>query len=239
MADLTDKTSSDSVSSNDINTLLKGTPFYNPLRKYGIKERIIDETDGGEYKSLEANNIGNLPSSSPTKWESTDGGGSAPDFEASFPAGSFDLPATNYAPLSTDTGTNGTIQRHLFDDTTEEQVEAQFVLPSAIAGTVTFEVYGYSVSPLSDKRVEFTFYHSAKANSENWDASYNTKVSGDLTVDSFPDGLDRLTFTETVSNLGWTANDHVRIKLGRTAPSEKSLVGDYGVTHFKIIVPRA
>lgn len=166
-------------------------------------------------------------------------GGSAADFTVDFPAGNWNYPTSNPAPLDEDTGTNGTIIRQLFDDTTEEFVEAVFKLPPAIAGTVTFYIEGYAVTAVASKNVEFTFYHSAKADGESWDAAFSSKVSGDLATDGTQDQMDFFSFTETVSNLGWTAGDQVRIKLSRTAPSADNLSGDYGLTHFRISVPRA
>lgn len=168
------------------------------------------------------------------------GGGAGGPFEVGIPAGSWDLPASDFAEPEKDTGTNGTITGHLFDDTTEEFVEGVFVLPSAIAGTVTFEAYGYPTTWVTGKNIELKFYHSAKADDENWDAAYSNKESGDLAINtSGQDVLDRFTFTESISTLGWTANDQVRIKLSRIAPSANNLSGDWRLTHFRVIVPRA
>ena len=238
MADLTDRLSSQTNASADINTLLKGTPFWRSDRTYDNYETI--NYQGTIYASQQGSNLNKNPSSEAAWWTAIGGGGgSSADFEVSFPAGSFDYPTTNPAPFEYATGTNGKIGRHLFDDTTEEQVESVFTLPSAIAGTVTFELYGYSITAAASKNVEFTLYHSARQNAEDWDDAYSSKISGDLATNSSQDSLSRFTWTETISNLGWTANDQVRIKLGRTAPSVNNLVGDYGITHFKIIVPRA
>jgi len=43
-----------------------------------------------------------------------------------------------------------------------------------------------------------------------------------------------------VANLGWAAGDHIRFKVARDANNASdNLVGDYGLTMFKIIIPRA
>lgn len=162
------------------------------------------------------------------------------DFIASFPAGSWNLPATNYAEPERDDGTNGSIWRHLFDDSTEEFVIGDFVVPSDIDtdSNVTFELFGYAVTADTNKYVAFTVYHSAKANGESWDDTYATKTSGDVTTHSTQDQLDRKTFESTVEDLGWVANDHVRIKLGRTSPAGDNLSGDYGLVLFRIWIPR-
>ncbi len=168
------------------------------------------------------------------------GGGAAWRF-IDIAAGAWDYPQANPAPLDTDVGTNGTIKRHLFDDTTEESIIAQIKLPSDLdlAGTVSFETFGYAVVAAASKNIELTFYHSAKTDAENWDAAFSSKVSGDLATDPTQDQLDLFSWTETIANLGWAAGDHVRIKLSRTAPSVNNLVGDYGVTHFRLKIPRA
>jgi len=165
-----------------------------------------------------------------------------PDANYDFSAGSWDYPDSNPAPLDTDSGTNGTAKRILFDDTTEEFIIDQIKLPGDLnaLGTVTFETYGHAVTSVADKKVQLKFYHCAKAAGESWDAAFASKVSGDKDCDSTQDekGLDHFTWTETIANLGWAANDFVRIKLSRIAPSENNLSGDYGIFHFRVKIPR-
>ena len=166
-----------------------------------------------------------------------EGAGSTSDTKFDFPAGSWDYPSTNFAPWDTDAGSNGNIRRQLFDDTTEEFIEAQIELPSSVSGTVTFDAYGYAVTATASKNIRFKIYHSAKADGENWDAAYATLSSGDLACDGTQDQLDRFTWTDTVSGLGWSANEQVRIKLSRIAPGSDNLSGDYGLTHLRITLP--
>lgn len=158
-----------------------------------------------------------------------------------FPAGSWDYPTSNPAVLSRDVGANGTLLLHYFDDTTEELVESVIKAPNDLdaSGTVTFEAYGYARTAVAAKNIELNVYHSAKTDAENWDAAYASLDSGDLALDGTQDQLDHLTFTETVANLGWAANDHIRIKLSRIAPSEANLSGDWCLTHFRIRMPRS
>ena len=158
-----------------------------------------------------------------------------------YAAGSFDYPAANPAPLDTDTGTNGTIKRHLFDDSTEEFVLGQFKVPDNIdtGGTVTFKVYGYAVTA-DGNELQLRFGHSAGGDSDTWDAAFTDEDSGDLVTDGTQDDLDYFTWTETVSNLGWSANDFCRFQLSRIAIDDGTPVsGDYGVTYFEINIPRA
>jgi hypothetical protein len=174
-------------------------------------------------------------------WKDGGGGGDMPNAKIDRPSGSWDYPTANPAPLDTDTGTNGTIKRHLFDDTNEEFVESVFQVPLDLGtGDVTFEAYGYaSTADATNNKIALTFYHKAISDSESWDQAYTAKASGDLVTDATQDDIDYFTWTETVANLEWTAGEFVRIKLSRTAPTGNELVGDWGLTHFRISIPRS
>ena len=114
--------------STDINDLAQGLPEYRSDRTY-IKNTFIWHGDPAIiYRSLVVSNQGNTPASSPTKWEAFSSGIN----EISFKAGEWFFPSTNPAPLDTDSGSNGVIKRILFDDTTEEFVLNQFVLPGTL-----------------------------------------------------------------------------------------------------------
>jgi hypothetical protein len=161
-------------------------------------------------------------------------------FFIDYPAGSFDYPTSNPAPLDTDTGTNGTIKRQLFDDTTEEFVNGQFQVPTDVdtTGSVTFEAFGYA-STADGNEIQLRFGHSAGGDSDTWDLAFTDEDSGDLVTDSTQDDLDYFTWTETLTNLGWAANDQVRFQLSRVAISDGTPVsGDWGLTHFRIRIPR-
>jgi hypothetical protein len=155
------------------------------------------------------------------------------------PAGSWNYPTSNPAPLDTDSGTNGTIKRQLFDDTTEEFVQSVFQVPSDVAsGTVTFEAWGYATTA-DGNEIQLRLGHVPLADSENWDTAYTDVDSGDLTTDGTQDDLDYFTWTETIANLGWGASEFVRIQLSRIAIDDGSaLSGDWGLVHFRIRIPR-
>ena len=155
-------------------------------------------------------------------------------------------PSTAPAPLDTDSGTNGTIKRHLFDEVTREYLESVIVLPSTLnAGNVTFEAYVYAntVPTGADVAAFLDFEHSAKASGEVWDAAYATAVSsGSITIPG--DGgtgvakqIILASFTETIANLGWSASDQVRIKLSRDVDAADTLTGELGLTYFRIVLP--
>jgi len=161
------------------------------------------------------------------------------NFIYELPAGSFNMPVSNPAPLDRDTGTNGMIYRHLFDDTTEEFVE--FLIPelpnTLTAGTVTFVAKGYAVTQAASKFIQLKLYHSAIGTGESWDGAYSSKVSGDKAIEDTQDKIVRHTWTETIANLTWTASDQVRLKLSRVVPAGTDLTGDWGLTGFTIYMP--
>jgi hypothetical protein len=176
-----------------------------------------------------------------TKANAITGGGGSTEHNPVYPAGSFDYPASNPAPLDTDSGTNGTIKRQLFDDTTEEFVTGQFKVPSDIdpSGTVTFRSIGYAVTA-DGNEIQLRFGHSAKASGESWDGAFTDEDSGDKSTDADQDELDIFTWTETVSNLGWSAGDLCRFQLSRIAIDDGTPVsGDYGIVYFEIDIPRS
>lgn len=160
-------------------------------------------------------------------------------FRAIYPAGSFDYPGSNPAPLDTDLGTNGSIKRHLFDASTEEFVIGQFQLPLSIdsSGTVQFEAIGYAVTAVSSKNIKLKFYYSAQADGESWDTAFSSVSSGDLACSGTQDQINLFSWNETVSNLGWAADDFVRFMVSRITPSSNNLSGDWGLLLFRITIP--
>lgn len=161
--------------------------------------------------------------------------------EINLPAGSWNYPTANPAPLDRDIGTNGGMFRHLFDDTTEEFIllEPAFELPDNLdaAGTVYFSLYGYAKTA-DGNEVQFRISHSAKAEGESWDAAYGTLDSGDKATDADQDEIDKIEWNETVSNLGWATEDLIRLMLSRIAIDDGTKVtGDYCFLNLKIRIP--
>lgn len=156
-----------------------------------------------------------------------------------FPAGSFDYPILNPAPLERDIGVNKNQYRHLLDDTTEEFVLSNFNIISNIDADaeVTFLAVGYSKTAAASKNIQLKFYHTHQNAGETWDAAYSTKLSTDKAVFAGQDFQDYLEWTETVANLGWASKDKIDFKLSRIAADANNLVGDWGLTMFVIIIP--
>ena len=164
-----------------------------------------------------------------------------PDFTADIPAGAWDYPSSNPAMMDRDTGTNGTIYRIRFDDTTEETVESIIKLPPDLnpSGMVTFEAIGYSVTAtIGNRNINLKISHSPINSGESWDAAYTVVCSGDYTCCVTQDYLDSISWGLSVASLGWTLEDETRIKLSRVAVTTQGLAGDWGLTHFRVRVGR-
>lgn len=157
------------------------------------------------------------------------------------PSGSWNYPASNPAPLDTDTGVNGRIKRQRFDDTTEEFVLQQIQVPKSIDTTrnVYFIALGYAVTA-DGNEIQLRFSHDEADVDETWDGAFITEDSGDYSTNANQDFLDEIIWHETWENLGWAAEDHLRIKVSRIAIDDGiDLSGDWGLTHFKIRFPVA
>lgn len=161
--------------------------------------------------------------------------------EVNLPAGSWNYPVSNPAPLDRDTGTHAGMFRHLFDDTTEEFIllEPAFELPDNLdaAGTVYFSLIGYAKTA-DGNEVRFRISLSAKAEGESWDAAYSTLDSADKVTDAQQDEIDLIEWNETVVNLGLAAKDLLRLMLSRIAIADGvKVTGDYGFLNLKIRIP--
>jgi len=124
----------------------------------------------------------------------------------------------------------------------EEYMQGSFRIPDDIdsSGTVTFEVHGWSETAAASKNVQFTIGYRTLGDSDAIDGAYTDDDSGDLAVDATQDDLDILTWTETVSNLGWgTGGELVLYQFSRPAATANDLVGSYFVYNFFIRVPMA
>lgn len=242
MAILPTRTSSDSNSSADVNELSGealdkgGTSQLSALTEETTPVSgdwfLMEDAGTGALKKVDSDN---LPGS---------GGGSKADFLADFPAGSWDYPSTDYAVLVKVTGTNGDINVNSFDDTAivNEYVYSYFKLPPDMSGTgsddVTFYIEGFAKTATASRYVAFDIEHSAKADAEDWDTAFSTVNADDLLTDSTQDNMDFFTKTATITTLGWSAGDTVRIRLKKQTPTSTELSGEYYVSNFRIRVPR-
>ena len=150
-----------------------------------------------------------------------------------FKPGDLYFPTSNPAPLDTDTGTNGSIKRYLFDDSTDESVEGVFLIPSSwsTSGTMSIDMVGYPVTAAANDIV-MDFQYSTRAEGESWDAAYTSATSA-FTCSATTDILK--VHTISVAKSAFTANDQVRFKVVRDADNgNDTLVGDWGMTSLRM-----
>jgi hypothetical protein len=167
------------------------------------------------------------------------GGGSMPPEKWDFDAGQI-IPDGTGGELDRDTGSNRNQYRNSFAISDVATLPGRWT-PSDIdtTGTVTFRVAFYATTAAASKNIQLRYSHLARSNSESWDVAYTNEDSGNMASDATQDDLTILTWTETVSNLGWTANEYVVHQLSRIAAASDELTGDAGIVSFSVTIPRA
>jgi hypothetical protein len=169
--------------------------------------------------------------------ELTFGGGGSVDFQPIVPAGAFNLPSTNFADLYTEVGTNVNTQTHIFPDSGNKRVWFQTVLPDSIGGTVVFNVYGFSdLAAGASKNTGWKIFYSMD-NGTTWDIAESSLSSGALSVGATQDFPDKLSFSDTVANLGLVAGRTLIVALERDNTVADNVSGDYKVRFLKGVFP--
>jgi hypothetical protein len=138
-------------------------------------------------------------------------------------------------------GASGIVSVDWFDDTTEEFLLAQIQMPTniAVSGNVEFEAVGFAKAA-DGNRVALKLYHSPGSLDNSWDQAFGSAVSDDYVTSSTQDDYDYITWSEGISTLAWGTDNLVRLKMSRTVISSGSpVVGDYGVNHLRIKIPRS
>ena len=145
------------------------------------------------------------------------------------------------APLEKITGaTAGTdVLVRAYDDTTDEFANGKFQIPGDVdtGGTVTFRVYVMSKTVAASRNIGITFGHIALNDSEDFDVAYTDVASTAKAIDATQDNVTETTFTETVSNLSWAANDMVYFRVSRDNTVATNLVGDMYLHLFAVEIP--
>jgi len=148
--------------------------------------------------------------------------------------------ADGIASISSDTGTNSDILGAAFDDTADEYTMVKFKVPSDVdtSGTVTFRIRGYAATAAAQDIAMLVAWHEV-GDAEDWDGAL-TEETGTTTLTNTQDALDTLVITETVSTLGWVANDEVFLYIGRDGDhaTNDGLSGDFIMTGFSVEIPR-
>jgi hypothetical protein len=166
-----------------------------------------------------------------------------PPKEYWFAAESMQPLETNFAPLTKLEGTNVNVFVRSFDDTTEEYVNGKIQVPGDVdtSGTVTFRAYVSAATAAASKNIGLTFGHLALNDSEDWDpvSPYTEEDSGATAIDATQDDVTEVTWTESITNLGWAANDLVLFRLSRDTGVTDDLTGDLYLFSLAIEIPRA
>ena len=146
---------------------------------------------------------------------------------------------TNSATLELLNGTTVDTLVRAFDKDTEEFANGKLQVPGDIdtSGTVTFRVYCMAKTASASKNVAWTFGHVARNDAEDFDVAYTDEDSGDKAIDATQDQVSEHTWTETVSNLGWAANDMVLFRLSRPDASANDLAVDAYLFGFAAEIP--
>lgn len=154
---------------------------------------------------------------------------------------SFELLNSSTPEVARTTGTTISQITLAFDDTTKEYADFNFQVPGDIntGGTVTFRIYVMAKTAASSVNVQFDFEHYCRNDSETFDGSYTEESSGDFAIDATQDDVTEATWTETVSNLGWAANDNCSARLSRDPSAASDLTGDALLFGFAIEIPRS
>lgn len=181
---------------------------------------------------LTSNGAGALPT-----FEDAGGGGPVLKY---YSASDFDALETNFAPLNQDDGTNASILVRSFDDTTEEFVNFSMSAPNGLdtSGTVTFRAYVYAETAAASVNIQLRVGHINANNNDSWDAAYTNEDSGDVSLSSTQDQITVAEWTETVTNLGWAADDLLILRLSRISPTGTDLTGDLQLIGFSVEVPQ-
>ncbi len=174
----------------------------------------------------------------------TDDGGAIPPKEFVYPA--YALAALEHGsdsspPLSRSTGTNVDVLTATYDDSTDECLGAAFTVPANVTtGTVTFAIVWFSSSATSGNIIWDIRHSGGQAEGVTWDTALTTVAAAADATQGTVNQVTRTTWTETITNLTWAANDIVNFELCRDANNASdTLVGDARLVTFTFSVPLA
>ena len=175
-------------------------------------------------------------------WTAVSAASTKPIDEECWDAADMKATTTSFAPLETLSGAVAQVRTYVrsFDDTVPEYAAGKFQVPGEIntSGTVTFRAYIMAKTGAASKNVQLRFGHYSPNDSASYTGAFTNEDSGDKAIDATQDDLTEATWTETVSNLSWAANDLVYFRLGRIDASANDLSGDMYLHHFCVEIPR-
>ncbi len=173
------------------------------------------------------------------------GGGSKPDWLKSWRApstSSIGEPGDNFAPLAVDAGANVDVEVALYDAATDECRSVAFRVPSDIdtGGTCTFTAEWYSGTETTGDVVWDFRHNSGTGEGVSWDTTRTIEAAAADTTQGTVDQKTVTTWTETVTNLGWTASEFVEGLVCRDANNGgDTMANDASMLLFSVRCPRA
>lgn len=145
-------------------------------------------------------------------------------------------------PIVKDEGTNLDQLTVDFDASTDECRTVSFKVPSDVntGGTVTFRSVWYSASATSGNVILDFRHNSGVAEGSDPDAALTTEAASADAVQGTAGQITTTTWTETITNLGWSANEVVEGVFCRDANNASdTMTGDSKHKGFGIEIPRS
>ena len=195
-----------------------------------------DDGDAGEQ--LQTDGAGVLT------WESAGAGGAGGSTAIietfNWPASSLSPTDSNdsYPALTLDTGTNADVLVLAYDDSDTESAGGAFMIPSYVDSddTAVIKAVWYPATAATNS-VIWSFNHIGRVEGENWDNALTEEEFAADAGDSVQDELTVSTFTDTMSNNGWVADDWCEFVFSRNADdgtAGDTLVGDANLLHLSV-----
>lgn len=194
---------------------------------------------GGASTVLTNNGSGTLSWSTPS-------GGTVLPRELLFDSASlYCSEALNCAVTAYDNNTNVDNLGLAFDDATDEFSNGRFVVPDAVSttgsDTVEFSVwFTASADGCSATCTTYWDFRWAVASSgEVFDDAYTTEADGGCAANTDSETVVECTWTESLTNLGWTAGELVHFQVVRDADNgSDNLAQDAWLKMFRISIPQ-
>ena len=144
-------------------------------------------------------------------------------------------------PLNKDEGTNVDRMVLDYDAATDECRAVEIKVPSDVesGSTITFRAHWYSGTATTGNIIWDARHTGGDTEGESWDSALTTEAAAADATQGTVDQITVTTWTETLANTGWAANDNVQVQLCRDANNASdTLVGDASLIGFGVEIPR-
>jgi hypothetical protein len=145
-------------------------------------------------------------------------------------------------PINKDAGTNIDQLTVDFNDSTDECRTVSFKVPSDVTSgsTVTFRTHWYSAATTSGNAIWDFRHNGGVAEGTDPDQALSTVAAAADAVQGTAGQITVTTWTETLANLGWAANEQVDGQFCRDANNgSDTLSNDAKITGFGVEMPRS